>query len=175
MNEQLTQQKHVLEIKDLRVSVEGKEILRGLDLTVRSGEIHALMGPNGSGKSTLAYVLLGHPKYEVTKGEIFFDGANVLELSPNERAKLGMFLAFQYPVPVPGVGLFNFLRTAYNAVHGGNIPPIEFKKMLDEKMRLLGFDPSFATRYLNDGFSGGEKKTLRDFADGNAQTKNYCS
>ncbi len=149
---------HKLEIKGLRVSVEGKEILKGLDLTVKSGEIHALMGPNGSGKSTLAYVLLGHPKYAVTEGEILYDGVNVVEMPPHERAKRGLFLAFQYPVPVPGVGLFNFLRTAYNAVHGKNLPPLEFKKMLDETMKQLNFDSSFSTRYLNDGFSGGEKK-----------------
>src|SRR3989338_8412197 len=127
---------HVLEIKNLHASVEGKEILKGLDLIVRSGEVHALMGPNGSGKSTLANVLLGHPKYEVTKGEILFDGANVAEMSPDERAKAGLFLAFQYPVSVPGVGLFNFLRTVYNSVHEKNVSPLEFKKIIDDKMQL---------------------------------------
>lgn len=158
MNEQIALQKHVLEIRNLHASVDGKEILKGLNLTVRSGEVHALMGPNGSGKSTLAYVLMGHPKYSVSSGEILFDNENILEMSPNERAKRGLFLAFQYPVPVPGVGLFNFLRTAYNAVSKKEMPPMEFKKLLDEKMRLLGLDASFSARHLNDGFSGGEKK-----------------
>lgn len=149
---------HTLEIKDLHASVEGKEILKGLDLVVRSGEVRALMGPNGSGKSTLANVLMGHPKYNVTRGDILFDGASMTGMSPDERAKAGMFLAFQYPVSVAGVGLFSFLRTAYNSVHSASIGPVEFRKMLDEKMNALGLDPSFASRHLNDGFSGGEKK-----------------
>lgn len=157
-----------LAIKDLRVSVEGKPILKGFNLEVKQGEIHALMGPNGSGKSTLAYSLMGHPKYEVEGGEVWFKGQNILELTPDERARLGVFLAFQYPTSIPGVSLANFLRTAVNAVKGGktngngkgqgSVPITEFRKMLTEKMNLLQMDKSFARRYLNEGFSGGEKK-----------------
>jgi len=159
-----------LTIKDLRVSVEDKLILKGLNLEVKQGEIHALMGPNGSGKSTLAYSLMGHPKYEVEGGEVWFKGQNILELTPDERARLGIFLAFQYPTAIPGVSLANFLRTAVNAVKGGQtngngngkgqvgVPIAEFRKMMTEKMELLKMDKSFARRYLNDGFSGGEKK-----------------
>ncbi len=158
-----------LTIKDLRVSVEGKLILKGLNLEVKQGEIHALMGPNGSGKSTLAYSLMGHPKYEVEGGEVWFKGQNILELAPDERARLGLFLAFQYPTAIPGVSMANFLRTAVNAVKGGGktngngkgpggVPVAEFRKMMTEKMELLQMDKSFARRYLNDGFSGGEKK-----------------
>jgi Fe-S cluster assembly ATP-binding protein len=158
-----------LTIKDLRVSVEGKLILKGLNLEVKQGEIHALMGPNGSGKSTLAYSLMGHPKYEVEGGEVWFKGQNILELAPDERARLGLFLAFQYPTAIPGVSMANFLRTAVNAVKGsgktngnakgpGGVPVAEFRKMMAEKMELLQMDKSFARRYLNDGFSGGEKK-----------------
>jgi Fe-S cluster assembly ATP-binding protein len=155
-----------LTIKDLRVSVEDKLILKGLNLEVKQGEIHALMGPNGSGKSTLAYSLMGHPKYEVEGGEVWFKGQNILELPPDQRARLGVFLAFQYPTAIPGVSMANFLRTAVNAVKGaetnGNgktgVPVAEFRKMMTEKMELLQMDKSFARRYLNDGFSGGEKK-----------------
>jgi Fe-S cluster assembly ATP-binding protein len=151
-----------LDIKDLHVSVEGKEILKGVDLTVRQGEIHALMGPNGSGKSTLANTLLGHPKYKVTKGEILVDGESVLALTPDKRAKKGLFLAFQYPVSVPGVTMFSFLRAAYNATHttDTNEAPtlFDFREAVAEKVKLLGVDESFLTRYLNEGFSGGEKK-----------------
>lgn len=155
-------------IKDLRVSVEGKPILKGFNLEVNQGQIHALMGPNGSGKSTLAYTLMGHPKYEVEGGEVWLKGQNILGLTPDERARLGLFLAFQYPTAIPGVSLANFLRTAVNAVKGGvtngngkgriDVPIAEFRKMLTEKMELLQMDKSFARRYLNDGFSGGEKK-----------------
>ncbi|RME75329.1 MAG: Fe-S cluster assembly ATPase SufC [Chloroflexi bacterium] len=153
-----------LVIKDLRVSVEGKLILKGLNLEVKQGEIHAIMGPNGSGKSTMAYALAGHPKYEVEGGEVWMDGVNLLELSPDERAKAGLFLAFQYPTAIPGISMANFLRAAVNAVKGGNgngskgIPIVQFRKMLNEKMELLKIDKSFARRYLNEGFSGGEKK-----------------
>jgi len=152
-----------LEIKDLHVEVEGKEILKGLNLKVRQGEIHALMGPNGSGKSTLSLAIMGHPKYAITKGDILLDGRSVLEMSPDERAKTGLFLSFQYPSEVPGVSLSDFLRTAYNNIHNGQdknkfTSVLEFRTILQEKMRLMNFDPSFASRYLNEGFSGGEKK-----------------
>lgn len=147
-----------LEIRDLHVTVEGKEILRGLDLVVPQGEIHALMGPNGSGKSTLAYTLMGHPRYEVTQGEILFDGENVVDLPPEDRARRGLFLAFQYPTAVPGVSMANFLRAAVKAVRGEEVSPSEFRRLAREKMRQLKIDESFMTRYVNDGFSGGEKK-----------------
>ncbi len=151
-------------IKNLHVSIEGKEILKGLDLEIRGGETHAIMGPNGTGKSTLAYSLMGHPAYEVTGGEVFFDGEDVLEMDPDERSRLGLFLAFQYPVSIPGVTVANFLRTALNARRRAENPEdkgisiLEFRKMLKEKMDMLKMDHSFAGRYLNDGFSGGEKK-----------------
>lgn len=140
------------------------EILKGVDLTIFQGKVHALMGPNGSGKSTLAYTLLGHPGYEVTEGSIHFDGVDVLALEPNERAQLGLFLAFQYPVSIPGVSMANFLRLSINARRkaenpedkGISIP--DFRKLLKSKMDTLGMEHSFAGRYLNDGFSGGEKK-----------------
>jgi len=151
-------------IKNLHVSVEGKEILKGVDLTVKQGEIHAIMGPNGTGKSTLAYTLMGHPHYEVTEGEVWFKEQNVLELDADERSRLGLFLAFQYPVAIPGVSVANFLRTALNVrrriqnPEDKGVPIPEFRKMLKEEMGLLKMDPNFAGRYLNDGFSGGEKK-----------------
>jgi Fe-S cluster assembly ATP-binding protein len=158
----------VLSIKDLRVKVEGKSILKGLNLEVKQGEVHAIMGPNGSGKSTLAYTLMGHPKYEVEGGEVWFKGQNLLELSADQRARLGLFLAFQYPVSIPGVSMANFLRTAVDAVRSGRsggsngghpgMPIAEFRKRLTEKMELLQMDKAFARRYLNEGFSGGEKK-----------------
>lgn len=151
-----------LSIKDLRVSVDNKLILKGLSLEVKAGEVHAIMGPNGSGKSTAAYALAGHPKYEVESGEVWLDGVNLLELAPDERAKMGLFLAFQYPTAIPGISMANFLRTSVNAVKangdGKGIPITEFRKMLTEKMDLLNIDKSFARRYLNEGFSGGEKK-----------------
>ena len=149
-----------LVIKNLHVSVEGKPILRGLDLTIEKGKIHALMGPNGSGKSTLAYTLMGHPMYDVDEGEVWFKGENILELEPDDRSKLGIFLAFQYPVTIPGVSVANFLRLAINArrADGKKIAIPEFRKLMLEKMKLLEMDPSFAGRYLNEGFSGGEKK-----------------
>jgi Fe-S cluster assembly ATP-binding protein len=153
-----------LVIRDLRVNVASQEILKGVNLTVNQGEVHALMGPNGTGKSTLAYSLMGHPNYEVTGGEVWFKGQNILELEPDERSHLGMFLAFQYPVSIPGVTVANFLRSAINARRkaakpddkGISIP--EFRRMLKEKMDLLKMDHTFAGRYLNEGFSGGEKK-----------------
>lgn len=156
-----------LEIRDLHTTVEDKEILKGVTLTIRQGEIHALMGPNGSGKSTLAYALTGHPKYQITQGEVIYKGQNILELPADERSKLGLFLAFQYPVAVPGVSVANFLRTAINARRkaegNGQSKPIsipEFRKLLRDKMKMLNIDESFAGRYLNDGFSGGEKKRV---------------
>jgi len=153
-----------IEIKNLHVNIEGKEILKGLDLTIEQGKVHAIMGPNGTGKSTLAYTLMGHPSYTVTEGEVIFKGQNVLELEPDERSRLGIFLAFQYPVAIPGVTVANFLRTAINARRRAANPedkgmPIpEFRKLLKEKMAMLKMDQNFAGRYLNDGFSGGEKK-----------------
>jgi Fe-S cluster assembly ATP-binding protein len=153
-----------LEIRNLHAGIDGKEILKGVDLTVNQGEVHALMGPNGTGKSTLAYVLMGHPKYEVSSGEVFLDGQNILELEPDERSRMGLFLAFQYPVAIPGVSVANFLRTAVNARRKAvnpedkGIPIPEFRTMLKEKMDLLKMDHAFAGRYLNEGFSGGEKK-----------------
>ena len=153
-----------LEIKNLHVSIEGKEILKGLNLTIEQGKVHAIMGPNGTGKSTLAYTLMGHPSYEVTEGEVLFKGQNILELDPDERSRLGVFLAFQYPVAIPGVTVANFLRTALNARRRADNPedkgmPIpEFRKLLKEKMAMLKVDQAFAGRYLNDGFSGGEKE-----------------
>ncbi len=153
-----------LEIRNLHVSVEGQPILKGVNLVVKQGEIHALMGPNGSGKSTLANTLMGHPAYEVTAGQIIFDGVDIVELETDERSRMGLFLAFQYPVAVPGVTVANFLRNAINARRKAQnpedkgIPIPEFRKLLLQKMELLQMDPSFGGRYLNDGFSGGEKK-----------------
>ncbi len=153
-----------LEIKNLHVGIDGKEIVKGLNLTIHPGEIHAIMGPNGTGKSTLSYALMGHPLYEVTEGEVWFKGQNILELEPDERSRLGLFLAFQYPVAIPGVTVANFLRSAINARRRAEnpedkgIPIPEFRKMLKSKMEMLKMDQAFAGRYLNDGFSGGEKK-----------------
>jgi Fe-S cluster assembly ATP-binding protein len=155
----------VLEIKDLHVSIAEKEVLRGVNLTIRQGEVHALMGPNGSGKSTLSYALAGHPNYEITEGEVTIDGVNVLEMEADERAKQGLFLAFQYPTSIPGVTVANFLRHAVTNVRNPDrkegedlIPMREFRKELTAAMAELGMDTEFARRYLNDGFSGGEKK-----------------
>jgi Fe-S cluster assembly ATP-binding protein len=147
-----------LEIRDLHVSVEDKEILRGVDLTVRTGETHAIMGPNGSGKSTLAYAIAGHPKYDVTAGEVLLDGESVLDMTVDERARAGLFLAMQYPVEVPGVSVSNFLRTAVTAVRGEAPKLREFSKEMRGAMSDLQIDPAFAQRNLNEGFSGGEKK-----------------
>jgi Fe-S cluster assembly ATP-binding protein len=155
--------KPTLEIRDLHVAVEGKPILKGLSLVVNKGEIHALMGPNGSGKSTLANALMGNPKYEITSGSIVLNGVDVLEMSPDERGRKGLFLAFQYPTAIPGVSVANFLRMALTARRKEMgiekpLPPKEFRTLVKEKMALLKMDDSFAGRYINDGFSGGEKK-----------------
>ena len=150
----------LLEVQDLHAEVEGKPILKGLDLKVEAGEIHAIMGPNGSGKSTFSNVLLGHPNYVVTRGKVLYKGEDVSGLKAYERAKKGMFLAFQYPTAIPGVTVANFLRTALKAVTGDEKVVKTFRKLLREKMALLEMDPKFATRYVNDGFSGGEKKRL---------------
>jgi Fe-S cluster assembly ATP-binding protein len=167
-----------LTVRDLHVSVEGKPILQGVNLTIRQGEVHALMGPNGSGKSTLAYAIAGHPHYAITGGDVLLDGKSILGMQPDERARAGLFLAFQYPTAIPGVSMANFLRQAVSAVRGytdrakqavaegGSAKPIgselipmrEFRKELSEKMDQLHIDQAFARRYLNDGFSGGEKK-----------------
>jgi Fe-S cluster assembly ATP-binding protein len=151
-----------LEISDLHASVEGKEILKGVNLRIGQGETHALMGPNGSGKSTLAYTLMGHPKYQVTSGQVLIDGESILGLTPDKRVKKGLFLAFQYPVAVQGVSMFSFLRAAYNAAHTTDPkePPtiFEFREAVAEKLKMLSMDDSFLSRYLNEGFSGGEKK-----------------
>jgi Fe-S cluster assembly ATP-binding protein len=145
-------------IEDLHVNVEGKEILKGVDLTVNQGEVHALMGPNGSGKSTLANALMGDPRYKVTQGRILLNGEDMLPLSADRRARRGMFLAFQYPLEIPGVKVRHFLRMAVKASKGQELSVTEFRKQLFDKMALLEMDRSFAERYLNEGFSGGEKK-----------------
>src|SRR5262245_49756303 len=154
-----------LRIEDLHVAIEGKEILRGVNLNLRQGEVHALMGPNGSGKSTLSYALMGHPRYEVTDGSITLDGRDLLAMEPDERAKAGLFLAFQYPTAIPGVSVANFLRHAVTNVRNPDrkegeelIPMRDFRKELRQQIDELGVDQEFARRYLNDGFSGGEKK-----------------
>ena len=168
----------ILDIRDLHVRVGDAEILKGVNLSVRQGEVHALMGPNGSGKSTMAYAIAGHPHYEITNGDVLFNGQSILDLEPDERAKLGVFLAFQYPVAIPGVSFANFLRAAVSSVRGYKekarqaeaatattdvigselMPMREFRKELNTKMDRFNVDRAFARRYLNDGFSGGEKK-----------------
>lgn len=147
-----------LKIVDLHVSVEGKEILRGVDLEIDNNQIHAIMGPNGSGKSTLALTIMGHPGYEITKGRILIDDKDVNELSTDKRAQLGLFLSFQYPSEIPGVKLSDFLRTSYNTLHNDQVSVTQFREVLKENMKTLKMDDSFANRYLNEGFSGGEKK-----------------
>jgi Fe-S cluster assembly ATP-binding protein len=151
-----------LEIQNLHVSVEDNEILKGVDLKVSRGEVHALMGPNGSGKSTLANAIMGHPSYEITEGKVLFEGMDRTEADPDERARAGIFMAFQYPSAIPGVSVVNFLRTAINAQRKARgEDPInlkDFRKVLERQMELLGVDREFTRRYLNEGFSGGEKK-----------------
>jgi len=161
----------MFEVENLHVNIEDKEILKGVNLVINKGEIHALMGPNGSGKSTLAYVIAGHPSYEVTEGSVRYNGEDILEMEADERARKGIFLAFQYPTVIPGVSMANFLRMAVTNTrnaraeeiteNGGSVQkftPREFRRLMKEKMALLKMDDSFATRYLNEGFSGGEKK-----------------
>jgi len=148
----------LLKICDLKSSADEEEILKGINLEVDKGEIHVIMGPNGSGKSTLANVLMGHPDYEITSGEVDFDGENINDLEVDKRAKKGIFLSFQYPQEIPGVTVENFLRTAKTSVSGENQSIFDFKFLLEEKMKLLDIDQSYADRYLNKGFSGGEKK-----------------
>src|SRR5215813_1839388 len=152
----------MLEIRNLTAAIDGNQILKGINLKVNKGEVHAIMGPNGSGKSTLAKVLAGHPAYEVTGGAVIYNGKNLLEMSPDERAREGVFMAFQYPVEVPGVSNAQFLRLAYNErqkhIGADELDPLEFKDLLKEKAALVEMDASFMTRSVNEGFSGGEKK-----------------
>ncbi|OXT08885.1 Fe-S cluster assembly ATPase SufC [Thermoanaerobacterium thermosaccharolyticum] len=148
----------LLEIKNVKAEVDGKEILKGLNLTIKKGEIHAIMGPNGSGKSTLCNVIMGNPHYKVTNGEILFEGEDIVKLKVNERAKKGIFLSFQSPEEIPGITLDNFIRTSLSAVTNKNMPMLQFAKSMKEKMDMLDMKPEYRTRYLNVGFSGGEKK-----------------
>lgn len=148
----------ILEVRDLHVSIEDKEILKGVSLSIELGKVNALMGPNGSGKSTLAHALMGHPKYEITSGKIILDGEDITELGADERAKKGLFLSFQYPFEIPGVTVTNFLMSALEQKTGKKPSLLEFKKMIDSNMEKLEVDKKFLTRYLNEGFSGGEKK-----------------
>src|SRR3989338_2910325 len=149
---------HELQVKDLHITVDGKEIVKGVSLNVKSNEIIAIMGPNGSGKSTLVNTLMGHPKYEFTKGKIMFDNKDITDAPADERAKAGLFLSFQYPSEVSGVTIANFLRTALNELTGKKISVPEFMTLLKDKMKILNMDSAFTKRYLNEGFSGGEKK-----------------
>ena len=150
----------MLEIKNLYVNHEGKEILKGINLKIKKGKIHALMGPNGSGKTTLAHVLMGNPKYKVVSGDILLDGKSIKKLSPDERAKKGLFMSFQNPVEISGVSISNFLRQAYTSLHEKKISLLEFRHLLEKKCKELGIDHNLLSRYLNEGFSGGEKKKV---------------
>ncbi len=154
----MTKNGAALRIEDLRVAVDGKQIVNGLSLTVPAGEVHAIMGPNGSGKSTLANALMGHPRYHVSGGHVYLKGEEITALRPDERARRGLFLAMQYPTAIPGVTMVNFLRAALKAVQGRDVPVREFRQRLQEALVLLKMDEAFARRYVNDGFSGGEKK-----------------
>ena len=150
----------LLQVDDLHVTVEGKEILKGVSLRLRSGEVHAIMGPNGSGKSTLSFCLMGHPKYQITQGRFLFQGRDIAQMPPNERAAAGIFLAFQYPTAIPGVTIANFLRAAMRGVRGQDVPVRDFRQAVKTQLKALGIPDSFMNRYVNDGFSGGEKKRL---------------
>ncbi len=150
----------LLEVKNLQVQIGEEKILNGLDLKIEKGEVAGIMGPNGSGKSTLAYALMGHPKCEITGGQIFLEGEDITSLAVDKRAKKGLFLSFQHPQEVPGLTVSNFLRTAYNSVTGKNISVLDFHKILKQRMEMLKIDPAFSKRYLNEGFSGGEKKKM---------------
>jgi Fe-S cluster assembly ATP-binding protein len=156
--EHTTTERAVLEVRGLHASVEGKEILKGIDLAVPQGEVHAIMGPNGSGKSTLANAIMGRPGYTVTAGQVRFRGRDITSLKPDERAREGLFLAFQYPTEIPGVSVVNFLRSAYSSVKGEKVSALAFRKRLKEKMEMLGVEDQMVARYVNQGFSGGEKK-----------------
>lgn len=156
----MTAKEPILVIKDLHVKVEEKEILKGVNLTINAGEVHALMGRNGSGKSTLSYTLMGHPRYEITQGQVLFKGRDLASMPADERARCGMYLAFQYPVSIPGVSVSNFLRASLKAIRGKDIPVKEFRQELKAQLSKLGVKEDFLSRYVNDGFSGGEKKRL---------------
>ncbi len=156
----MTNRKPLFEFNDVHVEVEGKEVVKGVSLKVYPGEIHAIMGPNGSGKSSLSNALMGHPDYKITHGQVFLDGKNILEMEADERSRAGLFLAFQYPLAVPGVTVANFLRAALKAHRGPDADMTDFRKLLKAEMKALSVDQVFATRYLNDGFSGGEKKRM---------------
>jgi Fe-S cluster assembly ATP-binding protein len=156
----MTGKQALLSVQDLHVRVEDKEILRGVNLTINPGEAHVIMGRNGSGKSTLSYTLMGHPRYRVTKGKILFKGEDLTEMTPDQRAKAGLALAFQYPVAIPGVSVSNFVRATVNAVRGKDVPVKEFRLELKAEMKKLGVEDQFLSRYVNEGFSGGEKKRL---------------
>jgi len=156
----MSQKKPLFEFKDIHVGVEGNQVVNGVSLSINPGEIHAIMGPNGSGKSSLSNALMGHPNYTITKGEAFLDGKNILEMEADRRSRAGLFLAFQYPLPIPGVTVANFLRTAVRAHRGKDADMSDFRKNLKAEMDNLSIEHNFATRYLNDGFSGGEKKRI---------------
>lgn len=156
----MTQNKPHFEFKDIHVEVEGKEVVSGVSMTINAGEIHAIMGPNGSGKSSLSNALMGHPNYTITKGEARINGQDILPMEADERSRAGLFLAFQYPLAIPGVTVANFMRAALKSHRGKDADMTDFRKFFKAEMAALSIDPQFATRYLNDGFSGGEKKRI---------------
>jgi Fe-S cluster assembly ATP-binding protein len=156
----MTDKKHIFEFSDVHVNVEDRQVVSGVSLTIGRGEVHAIMGPNGSGKSSLSHALMGHPAYRITQGQLRLDGREITELPPDERSRAGLFLAFQYPLAIPGVTVANFLRAALKSHRGEDADMSDFRKLLKTEMKALSVDESFATRYLNDGFSGGEKKRI---------------